>query len=87
MTTVVASCEFVVVFWFLGFDNEGEPFENWYRGVVVELLSEKWGRGKINWNEVWLGKDDNCGTIQRLGISKWNPEKCTEGACRHYIKD
>ena len=72
---------------FSGIDDEGEPFDNWYHGIVVKLVSEKGRRVKINWNEACLGRDDYRSTVQRLGISKWNPEKCTEGTWRHYIKE
>ena len=74
-----------MLFWDI--DDKGEQFENWNHRVVVKMVSEKCRGVKIDWDEACLGNDDDCSTVQRLGISKWNTEKCTEGAWRHYIKE
>jgi hypothetical protein len=72
---------------FSGTDDAGEPFINWYHGVVKKLLNEKGRRVLIEWNEESLGSEDARTSKHRLGISKWNPENSTEGAWRHYIRE
>ena len=72
---------------FSGTDDAGEAFVNWYHGVVKKLLNEKSRRVLIQWNEECLGSEDARTSKHRLGISKWNPENCTEGAWRHYIRE
>ena len=72
---------------FSAHDDEGVPFVNWYHGVVDELLNEKGRRVSIKWDEDCLGTKDACITKHRLGITKWNPEICTDGAWRHYITE
>ena len=72
---------------FSGHDDEGEPFVNWYHGVVVKLLNKKGRRVEIDWDQDCLGDKDARSSKHRLGITKWNPENCTDGAWRHYIKE
>ena len=72
---------------FSGTDYAGEPFVNWYNGVVKKLLNEKGRRVLIEWNKECLGSEDALTSKHRLGIQKWNPENCTEGAWRHYVRE
>ena len=72
---------------FSAHDDKGAPFVNWYHGVVDELLNEKGRRVSIKWDEDCLGTKDACITKHHLGITKWNPEICTDGAWRHYITE
>jgi len=72
---------------FSGHDDEGEPFVNWYHGVVKKLLNAKGRRVQIDWNEECLGDGDARTSKHKLAITKWNPENCREGAWRHYIRE
>ena len=64
-----------------------EPFVNWYNGKVMDVLNEKGRRVLIEWNTDCLGTKDARISKHRLAITKWNPETCTEGAWRHYIRE
>jgi hypothetical protein len=72
---------------FEGHDDEGEPFVNWYHGVVSKLLNKKGRRVEIDWDEECLGDTDVRTSKHRLGIQGWNPENCKNGAWRHYIRE
>ena len=65
---------------FSGHDDEGEPFVNSYHGVVVKLLNKKDRRVEIDQDQDCLGDKDARLSKHKLGITKWNPENCTDGA-------
>ena len=71
---------------FSGHNDKGEPFVNWYHGVVSKLLNKKGRRVEIMWDEACLGENYVHISKHRLGINGWNPGVCKDGAWRHYIR-
>ncbi len=70
-------------FTYFGDDDSG--CLGWYHGKATDVLNEKTGRLRVEWNKYCLGNNDKGVTTQTLRPEKWNPKKAIGGGWREYL--
>ena len=63
----------------------GEKENDWYYGVVVDIVNQKNRVVTIKWDDECLHEGDAKITKQKLNVKMWNMKKPKAGAWRQYL--
>jgi len=63
-------------------------YNDWAHGVIINVINARTRTVKVKWHESCVNKDEGeqDETIEKLMVSKWNPNRPTSGAWREYLR-
>ena len=62
-------------------------YNDWAHGVIIKVVNARTRTVRVKWHEDFVNEDEGeqDETIEKLMVSKWNPNQPTSGAWREYL--